>query len=498
MRTKKVILNFLSDALPQIIIMFLGIFKIKIFLTYLGNDSLGLYQLFGKLFIYLSLLEGGIAVAGLTRLYKPVSENNNTKINEILSAIKIIFKYIAFGMIILGIFLSFFIPYMIKDNSFSNIYIQGTFILFLIMNIWSYFATANKLIFEANQRNYIINNIYQPLNILKSILEIIVVLMNFGLIGIIIVNLVLNIIINIIIVLKSKKDYALNLNNKKKDFSMLTDVKHLLVYKISGMVDYNLDILIISSMMGLKSVVIYSTYNYIIESIKQFSEKVAYAVQSSFGNLLSKEINRGYQVFMEFNSFSFYVGTIICVPLLFSINPFINIWYEGKILTSMVLAILFCLILFYMIIHIPLTVMVNALRIFKEAKTSTIMETVSNLILSIVLVNYFGIAGALLGTIISMILFEYIGRSYVIIKNQFNEKMIKYNLNNLLYLLIASISIIICYFVNKNLVYDDLFSWFSNSCLLGIISFITVSILYKLTNNVGFFDRLCRTFRKKR
>lgn len=40
MRTKKVIINFITDAFPQVIILILGIVKIKLFINVLGETKL--------------------------------------------------------------------------------------------------------------------------------------------------------------------------------------------------------------------------------------------------------------------------------------------------------------------------------------------------------------------------------------------------------------------------------------------------------------------------
>ena len=94
MRTKKVIINFLTDAFPQIIIMALGFFKIKLFLNYLGEDLLGLYQLYGQIVSYLVLVEGGVGSAMLFRLYKPIHDHDKKKVNEIMAASRVVFTTI--------------------------------------------------------------------------------------------------------------------------------------------------------------------------------------------------------------------------------------------------------------------------------------------------------------------------------------------------------------------------------------------------------------------
>ncbi len=69
----------------MIIISFLGIFKLKIFIQVLGNETLGLYQLFSQIMVYVAIADGGLGSAILYALYKSNSKNDDTKINQILA-----------------------------------------------------------------------------------------------------------------------------------------------------------------------------------------------------------------------------------------------------------------------------------------------------------------------------------------------------------------------------------------------------------------------------
>ena len=122
MRTKKAIINYITETIPEILIMFLGFFRIKFFLKYLGSDMLGLYQMYGQFFAYINLTEAGFSTAALYALYKPISKNDTKKVNSILSGTNKIFKIIGFGMILIGVIFSFFIKYFIKGNIIDNNY----------------------------------------------------------------------------------------------------------------------------------------------------------------------------------------------------------------------------------------------------------------------------------------------------------------------------------------------------------------------------------------
>ena len=171
MRTKRVILNAITDVLPQMIIAVLGIFKIKIFLDVLGSNTLGLYQLYSQIIAYLILVEGGIGSAVLFRLYKPIKDNDKKKIDTIMYTAKKLFRYITLGIIILGILTSFIVKFFIKDYDVSNLFIIVTFIIFVFSESVLYLTVPEKCRFDAEQRKYIPNTIFQIGAIVKSICE---------------------------------------------------------------------------------------------------------------------------------------------------------------------------------------------------------------------------------------------------------------------------------------------------------------------------------------
>ena len=101
MRTKSTILNFITDAFPQVLILILGLFKTKFFIQILGSSQLGLYQLYGQIVAYLVLVEGGVGSAILFRLYSPLNHKNQEQIDGIMAAGRFLFRVIACLLLVL-------------------------------------------------------------------------------------------------------------------------------------------------------------------------------------------------------------------------------------------------------------------------------------------------------------------------------------------------------------------------------------------------------------
>lgn len=157
MKTKRAILNFITDVVPLIIISILGIFKLKYFIMILGDETLGLYQLFTQIMIYVALVDGGLSSAVLFALYKPNTDNDTRTMNRILAGAKRTFSLIGIIVFAIAAIVACIIPFFIEDHSFSYMYIVFTFILFSLSNVISYFFVPYQCLIEVKEKKYIAN-----------------------------------------------------------------------------------------------------------------------------------------------------------------------------------------------------------------------------------------------------------------------------------------------------------------------------------------------------
>lgn len=490
MRTKKTIFNLLSDVLPQLIIAIISFFRVKIFMQFMGTEKLGVYQLYGQILSYLSLAELGLTSAAMFYLYKPISEKNYKKINEILSGVRRAFQYILLAMLIIGTILTFNISFFFKNNEFSNYFLMGTFILAFITNVLGYLVTPYTVMFDSSQEKYKYVLHTQMLLIIRHLLSIVLIVIFKSLYAILIVELVFAIFQNILMRILFKKNYPKIKISKKRDYCFWNKTKDLIPHKIGLLISNNIDVIIVSKFLGLTSVVIYNCYYYVINTISVMINRIGSSTLASVGNLIVTDENKSYSVFLEYNSMLFFLATIICIPLALMISPFVNIWYGSEMVVNNITAILFVFLLFYTIIRIVLNNFVSAAGLFKETLICTFLEIIINLIFSLALIKYLGIAGLLIGTSLSLVISEFCIKPFVLNKNLFKNRIYVYYLDCLKYSLFVILIYILFYLLISNINISNLFYWFLIGVLIFIINFVLTFIYYKLINKTEFFNRL--------
>ena len=496
-REKKVFRNLISEIIPQILIIIFGILKSKFFLDYLGSNDVGLLQIFGQIMGYLSLVEGGLGQAVIYRLYKPINKNDYKKISEIKNGTKSIFHKIILIILVLSFLGGLLIPFLIKDNPYTIIYILFNFVLYVISEIVLYTTVFERSLYVASENSYKLNRIIKTSLLVKYIIEILLAIF-FKNISIILLSLILlSFVENLLVRYITYKDYKSIKKVDKKDKSILNDVKNLIVHKIAGLIATNIDIILISKFMGLSKVLIYSTYLMYFNAIVSFTNKISRAMVGTVGNLIIEDKSRSLKLFKDFNGFVFMLALLIAGPFVFLINQFITIFYDGKVEVSFITSTLFSLVLIYNIIRIPLITYTEGGGLFKETRICPIIESVVNFSLSLILISFFGIDGCLLGTLISLIVSEYIIKPNIVFKKLFSKGPIEYYKINITFILALIIQLFISVVLQNYIIANNLSTLIIYGILYFMLNMIIVFILFKLLRQHFIFDKIKYLFLKK-
>lgn len=490
MRTKKTLKNLIVSIVLTTLVALIGLVKIKYFLKYLGDEVTGIYQLFYQILSYISLVDAGLTSSLLYTLYKPVSANDDTKINAILKGGRNFYNKIALIIIAIGVVLSFKIDFFISQLTVPLVYVQICFILFIIASALNYFVTSQKVILEARQNLYKVHLVVYISMIVKGLLEIFLLTLHLNLLSLMLLFIAVSIIQNIIITFIAKKDYPkLNYKDVTPNNDFKKETKNLIAQKISSIIFNNIDVILISKFISTGSVVIYTSYSYIINSLQNIVKKIGSSSLAGVGNLLATEKDKAQKIFYEYNAMCFYIAALVCIPLLIVITPFVSVYYGDSYTLPYLGGLCICLILYFKVIEIPLDVFNNALGYFKKIKNCVIFQSAINLALSIILLFKLGIPGVLLATVISYIVGEFAIYPYILNNNYFKDNKIKYYKTTSKYILLTIISYLILYIITKNIVISNLLIWFITGLICFIVNFLIITIGFKIFGELQFYER---------
>ena len=408
MRTKKIFLNMLCDILPYLLIGVVGIIKMDVLITYIGDVGNGYYQTINQIISYVFLAQAGFSDAVIYSLYKPFAEKNKDDINAIYGGSRKIFKII--GLIILGIIFLVTIGLYLFYNFEPGYQISALICFFIISTSYliSYFGRGQTYmaVLSAAQEKYVYSLVFNGVKLLCDVLIVLVTIKFKSLESIAIVILIMKVLEEIINRIVVKKKYPDLHEIARKDTSMVKMTKDLAWTQVGYLVLNNIDALLLMGASGPVMVSIYTTYNYILRFLNEVASRVELSSVYSFGNVFAKkEEKRIYPLFKEFIMLFILIAFSMSITFMIGIRGFVSVWVgKENYMLSYLTIILFTSTLFLNILYYPLVALINADGLFKDNKKHIFICAITNLVLSIILINFLGIDGVLIGTIIAFLL----------------------------------------------------------------------------------------------
>lgn len=505
-RTQNVIKNMWVGTTFQIVSLILGFVSRTIFIKILGSEYLGLNSLFTNILTILSFAELGIGNAIIFSMYKPLADNNNSKLKKLVNFYKDTYFKIAFIMIAVGLVLTPFIPHIINETPdiAENIYL--IYIIFLFDTSVSYFFSYRTSIISADQKNYIIITYTHIFKIVQIVLQLTLLYFTHNYLLYLLLQILNTVFTQMFLSHKSKKMYPY-LNNikgekleEKERKTILSNVKALFANKFGSVILNGTDSIIISKYLGLVPLGLYSNYYLITSAITQIIAQVLNAFTSSIGNLLAKEsVEKEKKIFNQLFYFTSLIYCIIGTSLYLLFNDFITIWLGNEyLLSNFVVATIVGHLCFNGMQFATFTYR-NAAGEFNHYKYAPIFAAILNIVLSIILAKFMGLGGIFLATIISRAISAGWIDPLVVYKYVFKSSVKEYVVKYFKALLRMVICFVFAYFASKHIVVSSILLFIVKGIVVVLVtSVIYLLLTFKTEEFIGIKNALLFLIRKKR
>ncbi len=432
-RLQNSIRNLLSGFLSRFMIIILGLVVRTVFIQTLGNAYLSVNGLYTNILNMLSLAELGFGTAMVYSMYKPLADHDDEKLAALMQLYKKVYRIIGFVILVLGLCIIPFMGYIVKDP--PNVkHLTFYYIMFLVNTVLSYWFFAYKQsILSADQQQYICTNYHNVFNVLKSIVQMIAMILfkNFTLY--LAVQMAATIGENIAIGRVADKKYpALRVKEKKllseEELQRIKkDVGGLTLSRIAHVILNSTDNIIISAFVGVSWVGLLSNYTLIIDSVTGVLCQITSALSASLGNFFTEKGKKeGYRLFerVEFMNSWLYGFSAICLITL--LNPFISIWIGSEYQLSS--EIVFALSLNFFVAGYMNTLWTfrSTLGLFTQGWYRPLLVAGLNVFFSILLGIKLGTFGVLIATFISRAFVNLWFDPLIIHKYGFGESVIPF------------------------------------------------------------------------
>jgi O-antigen/teichoic acid export membrane protein len=483
-RTKNAKAGIITGFFSKLLHMGMPFITRTVILYMLGTEYLGLSGLFSSLLSFLSLAELGVSNALVYSMYKPVAEDDGDTVCALLALYRKLYRMIGSVILAAGILCVPFLRYFISGDVPADVNLYVLYGIYLGNTVCSYFLFAYRSsLLSAHQRLDVTNVIDSTVSAVTWILQILMLFVFRNYYAYVIFMPLSNVVGNFAKLFFVKKNYPQYTPKGKVapelEASIYKKIKALVGAKISTTVLHSSDNIVISAFLGLTMVTIYGNYHFIMSSIGGFLAIVYSSVLPGIGNsLVTETMDKNYKDFKKLSFLNFWLVLWCSVCLLCLYQPFMKLWVGADLMLPMSVVVL---IVIYFIGYQGRKIVItykDAAGLWWEDRFRPFVMAGTNLISNLILVQFIGIRGIVISTILSLCV-SIPWETHTVFKYVFKRSSREYYLSLLAYLAVfaaaATVTYLICQIVQD-----------------GVIALLVRGVICLVVPNLIFFAAFCK------
>lgn len=431
-RTEYSARNTTVAMIARVIAILLGFCTRVVFTHTLSEEYVGINGLFTDILNVLALSELGIGTAITYALYKPVAEKDVEKQKSLMQLYRKLYRVVALVVLAAGLLVVPFLDVLIKNQTQVE-YITLLYLMYLANSVLSYLLIYKKTLIDAHQLSYIGVVYHTVFLILQNVLQMVVLITTKNFVLFLALLVACTLLNNIALSRRANRMYPYLKDKKivpltkveKKEISQ--NVRAMLMHKVGDVVVNNTDNLLLSSLVGIVSVGIYSNYFLIIGSVRQVLNQAFQGITASVGNLGVEESNakvkRVFEAAFFIGQWMFGFASICLYELL---TPFVGMSFGEQYIFSAEITVVLCLNFYFTGMRQATLVFRDSLGLFWYDRFKSLAEAVINLVVSVILGYYYGVIGIFIGTLCSTLATSFWVEPYMLYKHRLKSPVKEY------------------------------------------------------------------------
>ncbi len=481
-RTQNAVRNMKTGMILKMYQMLCPFVLRTVMIYTLGMEYVGLNGLFSSILQVLNIAELGVGAALVYSMYAPIANDDEITICALMKLYQRYYRIIGLVILVTGVSLTPFISKLISGSIPDGINIYILYYVNLLTTVLSYwmFAYKNSLL-QAHQRLDISNKITLLTNTIQYLIQALLLYAFRSYYLYIMVALSMQLVTNVstaCVVNRLYPNYKpVGKLSEEKVREINKKVKDIFTNKIGGVIVNSADSIIISAFLGLEILAIYNNYYFILTSVIGIIAVSFNACTAGIGNsILTETSEKNYK---DFRTYLFIIVWFVCfcgTCFLCLYQPFMLIWIGEKGLLDFSVVICFCLYFAVYEINQLCVTYKDAAGIWHADRFRPLITGLANLLLNLILVNYIGLFGVLLSTVLSTL---FIGLPWIInnlFSNLFKREKEKFIVCLMKYLVIDVVIISGSYWIIEKIV-----------CLYGWTELVGKLLLCILIPNIFFW-----------
>lgn len=403
---KKQVKNATSGLLLQLIVMLFGFVLPKMMLEAYGSSTYGLVNSLAKFLSYVTLFEAGIGTVVRASIYKKFANHDQIGINRILKATSIFYRKLCIGYIAYGLVLAFVYPVYINDT-FDVFFTASLLLIIMINQTMQYtFSMAHSMYLRADGRLYVINTLTIVTTTLNAVASIVLIQLGAPIHVVKLFSAGVFLLRPAFFTYYVRKHYNIDFNCEP-DHEALSQRKYGVIHHFAYFLHSNADVVVITLFSTLSNVSVYAVYYMVANSMTKITEAIISGGEAWYGRYMAKHGNESTaEKFHFFTMISFTVAIVLFFVAGSMLMPFIHLYTQNITDTNYIFPVFgYTLLLAELLycLRMPFNSIIVAAGHFKQTQTSAIVEVVVNVVLSVSLIQAFGLWGVAVATAAAML-----------------------------------------------------------------------------------------------
>ena len=413
-RTKNAGRNIFFGMLQRFYSMIIPFLLRSVVIYFMGIQYLGLNSIFSSVISMLSLAELGVGSAMVYSMYQPIIDDDTETICALMNLYRKYYRIIGLVIGTVGLILLPFIPHIVRDDVPGDLNIYLLYLFYLGETVLSYWLFAYKhSLLHAYQRKDVISKVSLLVSVVKNLLQYLVLLFFRNYYLYIAISLISQIAQNVFTAYVTDRLYPgyhpRGTLSREKVNEINRRIRDLFTSMVSGKVVYSSDSIVISAFLGLSVLAVYQNYFYILTALIALMQIIYSACMAGIGNSIiveSKEKN--YNDLKKMTFLIVWITGVCTCSLLCLYQPFMRIWmnHDENLILGMGEVICLCVYYYVFQINRVINTYKDSAGIWHKDRFRPLTNAVVNLLLNLILVQFWGLYGVLLSTVIAFLAVE--------------------------------------------------------------------------------------------
>lgn len=405
-RVKKASLNLITTSLYEIITFVCGLILPRLILSHFGSTYNGITSSVTQFLSLVSILRLGVAGATRVALYKTLADGNLARMSAIVRATE---KYMRkIGYVILAYIAVLAVLYPVFTNTGVGYFDVAILVIAAGIGTFAqyFFGITYQTFLSAAQSVYIYNISQAGCTIVNTLLSAALIYTGCTIQVVKLGSSVVFFLTPLILNLYVSRKY--NLDKKcEPDFSGLKQRKDVLASSLANIVHENTDVVVLTLFCDVKIVSVYAVYNLVMSALRKMLNIFSTGTEAIFGDMWARKQFEGIR--RSLSIYEYVIGVFVSVifsATIMLIVPFVGLYTKGINDVNYILsnyAFVISIAMAFYCFRTPYLTLVQGVGHYKQTKQGAYFEAGLNFVSSVVLVQFIGITGTAVGTLLANI-----------------------------------------------------------------------------------------------